>query len=467
LYRLLIVELSLEHVGLWSILTATLSLGRIGEGGVAASIVRHVARALGEGNTRLAAMSVWVGTVVAATVLGVLLPTIGFFVVPVVLASLPNAGLAMEGQAVVSFLLLAYWINAIAISLLSTAEGAQRFGLKAIVSLTSQAAFTAFAYWLIPVYGFRGLATAFVGQALLLLILAVAVAFHLVPLVRPAKPQRAQILDMINYGVNVQIGGIAQLLFEPVTKLALGIYGGMAFLGQFEMANRLVQYLRSLIVAGVGPLAPTVASTSPDRAPTTYVTFYRLLAFCAPVAFGIATALMPIISWLWLGNVAFAFVFAGAIASVAWGINSIAAAAYMTNLGSGHPERNLIHHVLAGVLNLSLVLTLGAWFDGNGVLIGTMLALVISSIWLIADFHKRNHLSSLQDRQTVALTLTAIVLGTIVTALTSLDFTDSRPPLTIVITSLVAALAVGSVGAHHPIGRRLPSQLRDALARKK
>jgi O-antigen/teichoic acid export membrane protein len=52
---------------------------------------------------------------------------------------------------------------------------------------------------------------------------------------------------------------ISQLLYEPTTKILLSKYGGLGILGNYEMASRLVNQVRALIVNANQVVIPIIA----------------------------------------------------------------------------------------------------------------------------------------------------------------------------------------------------------------
>lgn len=65
---------------------------------------------------------------------------------------------------------------------------------------------------------------------------------------------------MIGYGANLQLVSVSQLLCDPVTKVLLIKFGGLAMTGVYEMANRMVLQFRALLVEGNRSIVPSIAA---------------------------------------------------------------------------------------------------------------------------------------------------------------------------------------------------------------
>ena len=54
---------------------------------------------------------------------------------------------------------------------------------------------------------------------------------------------------VFKYGMNFQAIGLAQMLYDPITKSILSKYGSLDFVAIFEMASKLVIQVRSISAA--------------------------------------------------------------------------------------------------------------------------------------------------------------------------------------------------------------------------
>ena len=105
--------------------------------------------------------------------------------------------------------------------------------------------------------------------------------------------------------MNFQIISISTMCYEPVTKVLLSKYGGVSLVGYFEMATRLVQQFRAVIISANQVLVPTIAhlkEKNPEKIQGIYLTSYQLLFYLSIPMYSMIILCSPIISELWIGH---------------------------------------------------------------------------------------------------------------------------------------------------------------------
>jgi O-antigen/teichoic acid export membrane protein len=457
LYRALAIHLGMALIGLWSLLVASLSLGRIGELGISAAVVRGVARALAEGHPRKAASVVWHGITFVAAVLGLLLVVMYPVVVWILRSLVHSPEYATVAVASLPILLTSLWIASVGSVLIGALDGAQNVGQKAIVVVGANIVFAVVALSLLGSKGFEALPAAHLAQSVFLFGTALILVTRMIPLWRfsSLRMNRDDSLGLLSFGAQVQAGAVAQMFFDPATKALLAHFGSLAFVGNFEVASRLVMYARSVVVSAFLPMAAVVANMerrgeAPEIA--IYPKAYLVLSFIVPCFFGILAVSLPLIGHLWLGHASNQFLLAGWFSCVGWGINAYAAAAYTANLGMGDPSSNTQHHVLCGVLNVSFGYVGGFFLGPVGVLAGSMLSLGLSSIWLVKRFHSRHGVvSGLLPREMRGLTVVSSAISLFVCGATLL--LDSK--LSQSVLGLGSAVIITALVYRHPTAELL------------
>jgi O-antigen/teichoic acid export membrane protein len=165
--------------------------------------------------------------------------------------------------------------------------------------------------------------------------------------------------------------------------------------GYYEMANRMVQQVRSIIVNANQVLVPAFAhlkELEPEKIQTMYLNSYRLLFFVAVPTFSILAVSSPFISQIWVGKYENAFVYSAIILSIGWLLNTLCVPAYFASLGTGELKWNLISHVVMGLSNLGIGIAAGISFSGLGVVGAWALSLALGGIILIIAYHVINGL---------------------------------------------------------------------------
>lgn len=396
LYRYLLATLGVEHFGVWVIVMAATSVTRISDLGLSTSVVKFVARYVARGDRDTAAAVVQTAVLSVAGSTAVVL-AIGFPLAQLLLRAAAPEGALGVAEAILPFAVLSLWITLLTGILLGGLDGCQRIDLRNIVLVGSQALHLVAAVLLVPRFALMGLAYAQVLQA----VITLGVTW---PLLRRQLPRlslsgsrwrRDLFREMIGYGLNVGVGSVANLLYDPTTKILLAKFGGLAMTGYYELASRLISQCRALIVSTNQVLIPVFADlheTSPGRIRALYRDSYRLLLYVGLPFFTAVIAVLPIVSEIWIGRYEAAFVVFATLLAVGWFLNTLNIPAYLANLGTGDLRSNTTANVLIAVLNAALGFSLGSAFGGTGVVVGWALALASGGGIVAVSYHRRNQI---------------------------------------------------------------------------
>jgi O-antigen/teichoic acid export membrane protein len=267
--------------------------------------------------------------------------------------------------------------------------------LRNMLLMAGTIIFLILCFVLVPAYGLRGLAYAQVLQACLVFIGSWFTLKKLIPIlpVIPYKWNRELFMEMMDYGFNFQIISISQMLYDPITKMLLAKFGGLAVTGFYEMANKMVQQFRALIVTANQVLVPTIADLqekNQEIIQRVYKDSYRLVLYIALPIFSAIIAFAPFVSQLWIGHYESFFVVFSTLLAVGWFLNTLTAPAYFANLGIGELRWNTTGHIIIAVSNLGLGWLLGSIYGGTGVVSGWVFSLIIGSIIIPVLYHCRH-----------------------------------------------------------------------------
>lgn len=394
LYRYLIDQLGSKQLGLWSVILASTSVARLSDMGLTGSVVKFVARYRALNDDEQAAHIVQTAALSIAGVMAILCLAVYPLLDKVLALSIPEESMA-EAMLILPYAVFSLWLGSVGGVFQSGLDGCQRMDIRNILMIISNLFLLASAYYLVPLFGLKGLAIGQVFQGSLLM-LASWFALHQQLKALPWLPyqwRRVKFKEMLGYSVNFQINSIAMLLFDPTIKLLMSRYGGLSTTAYYEMANQLVIKLRALLIAATQALTPTVAElheTAPEKIPELYLKAYRIVFFVTIPFYAAILIALPLISDLWLGHIESQFILFGTMLLVGWGLNTLCGPAYFVNLGTGELKWNSISHVLMAVLNVVLGLMLGPKWGALGVVSAAMISLVIASGLLILMLHKHN-----------------------------------------------------------------------------
>jgi O-antigen/teichoic acid export membrane protein len=392
MYRYLYRKLGVEQIGIWSLVLATTSIGRIGEGGLSAGAVRFVAQALGQDNPKRAADIIQTLILTVGIITGVLLlvgyPTFSWALRYV----LPERSLA-TAFSILPYALGSLWSLLVVGVVSGGLDGCMRMDLRSLLMGLSSLVYLGFTVMLVPRMGLRGVALAQLIQSLALL---VSMWWILRRQLRdlPWIPWRWRydiLRGIFSYGANYQAITYASMLFDPIVKGVMGRFGGLSALGYFEMANKLVMQARSLIIAGIRVLVPASARLlehDKEGVSRLFTEAHRLTFYISTVFFGIIGILLTLVNILWIGHYEVLFVEFGLVLNLGWYSNTIMGPAYFSNMGTGHLKPNLIAHLIIIFFAPILAACFGLSFSGVGVAIGVAISLILGSLYLlVSNYH--------------------------------------------------------------------------------
>jgi len=396
LYRYLIDHLGLEILGLWSVVLASTSIARLSDLGLSGSVIKFVARyhALKDGVQtsnviQTAAISISVLMAVLIIIIYPLLDDLLALVIPEKM--MPNV------IDILPFAVLSLWLSSVGGVFQSGLDGCQRMDIRNIIMIISNILYLVLVMVLVPAYGLVGLAVSQVIQGFLVLMISwfvLRMNIRSLPFV-PVYWSVSKFKEMFSYALNFQVNSVAVMFFGPATKFLMSYFGGLVMVGYYEMANQVVLRLRSLLISGNEAVSPAVAEmheVTPEDVSQLYVKSYRILFFLAVPFYAAMLVALPVVSELWLGKVEPEFIWFGLILGVGYGVCNLVGPAYFVNLGTGDLTWNSVSHVLMAFLNLVFGYIFGLQFGAIGVICGSMLAMVLSSWFVLVPVHKRFNL---------------------------------------------------------------------------
>jgi O-antigen/teichoic acid export membrane protein len=395
LYRYLIVLLGVEQIGIWSVVLATVSATRVSELGLGGSITKFVAFYRAKGNDLAASECLQTAALSVAVIFGIVI-ILGYPLIILLLPHvLPASGLN-EGRTILPYGLISLWLTSIASIWMRGLDACLRTESRAVIMIIGSLIFFLLSMVSVAGYGLVGLALAQMVQGLFLVILGWIVLRKVIrslPIL-PVQWKTLRFKEMLGYGINFQINSVVMLLFEPITKILLGRYGGLASAGYFEMAQRMVVKIRSLVVESNRVIVPVYAglNTKEDISTKLYIQNIRHLLFLSIPVFAILAALTPVISELWVGSFEIQFVTMGGCITMAWFLNTISAPAYFAYLGLGKLRWVTVAHITMGCMNIFAGLFLGHILGWQGVIAAFLGSLVIGSYIPVFAYHSERNI---------------------------------------------------------------------------
>jgi O-antigen/teichoic acid export membrane protein len=419
LYRFLNRHLTVEEIGIWSVVLASATTGRLIDLGLGGGVVKFVAEYLGTGARSRALMIIqmaFVGMAILTSVSCAVLYPVLFDLLPHLIRG-PSA-LATARQ-LLPYAFVALILGALSGVLLSALDGCQRMDLRAQVGIGGAVVQLLAAYLLVPSHGLVGLAASQIIQAAVMMTFAAyLVCRELRCLVfRAVKWEAPAFGRLLRYGGGMQAAAVGQLMFEPVAKALVARFGGLELTGYYEMANRMIVQLRSVIVSAYQALVPYVAGSAKDARQIcrVYLSSYRMLFFLSATYYAMVGIALPFVLQFWLGRSEPRFLLVADSCLLGWAINTLIAPAYYMFLGVGRLKWPVVAHLAIGFASASVGFLVGHLYGGIALLYTVALVLALGSHIVTYAFHREHGigLAELLPRGSVGLAVGAFV-GTIV-----------------------------------------------------
>ncbi len=380
--------------GLWALFATFITYTQLADFGMGLALTKYVAA--------YAARGEWDGVLRATntvfffyTAVALLLALVLAIVGPLLVRLVPN-GPAVSSEALVSMVTLAFVTFAINLTFGafgSVLQGLQRLDVTNLVSFVASVGLYAGIVVVLALgYGLMGILVLSVLLALATATFQLWMVYRLVPgyRLRIAAFDRVYLRSILGYSLNVQGGTLAELLFDPATKLILTRYLGVASVTQYEVGTRITTQLRNLFAVALLPLFPGVSHMDAGEGRVRIEAVYRRSARYV-VIFGLPAYLLLIIvaPWLlsaWLGPGYAAASMVMRIMTLGWFISLVAMPPYFILQALGHARLCMTAHVVQGVVNVGLALVLVGLWGFTGVVLAAFVALVIGSLIVITNY---------------------------------------------------------------------------------
>lgn len=432
LYKYLIEKLGVEKLGVWSLILSFSSIANLANMGITSGLVKFVAEYVVD-NDKLKIGKLIFTSFVSMLLFFLLIAVVVFFASKYFLHYFIDADFLDEALKILPFSLASLSVNAISGVFTSVLEGFQKNYLRNFIYILSGILMFILTILLVPKLNLEGVAIAQLIQALFVFIFSLFFIFRISPYNRLSywKWNSKSFSELFNYGYKFQVVSICQLLYEPTTKMLLSKFGGLAFLGSYEMASRLVTQVRALLVNANQVVIPVVAENFKTKTKAQLQVFFKnmnqiLLLFTFPLLTLLIIS-APIVSKIWIGGVDDIFIFSLIVLTIATGVNVMSSPSYFSCLGEGRLSILVFVHILMALINLLFGYIFGLFFGGFGVVISWGIALLVGSFSLIAFytkvlFGKYKLFLSRNDNLIIYLTLFITLLSVFLSLYSSIDF---------------------------------------------
>ncbi|HEX8269276.1 MAG TPA: oligosaccharide flippase family protein [Flavobacterium sp.] len=416
LYWYLLKTIGIELLGVWSLIIATTSLALIANFGISTSIIKFVSTYYTRKDFDSLRQLIFTSLLFILgtyAIIGIILLITG----RLILEHFIDAEYLEIALAILPYSIISLIINALNGVMSSALDGIQKSYLRSYILSASSIMLLVVSTALAPSYGLAGLIYAQILQAVLVLLLsAVSLSRNIKGIFNFKWNWSKRIFrEIIDYGLKMQSLSLMQMSFEPVTKALLSKFGGLAMVGYYEMASRLVTQLRSLIVNANQVVIPVVAEakeTDVGFIKQLYLKTFSIILFLNIILTSAIIISAPLISILWIGEVVPFFIFSVIINSAVVFVNISSNPAYFSFMGEGKLNWLIKSYVAVTIINIVCGYVLGHFFGAYGVVLAWNLAFLAGSLIIIWSFHRTNAIlwSTVINKNNLVLTILSVLL---------------------------------------------------------
>lgn len=375
LFKIVVDNLGVASIGIWSLVLATTALGRMADLGLAAGLSRFVAATQARADAERALP--YVETALIANFLlyagiTILLAAPAFFGLALVM----NGSSLDEARRLLPFSLVSFILMGATSATTGAIVGQHRSDHKSMITMAGLGIQFSVVLLLVPRFGLLALAWAQIAQYLFVLvagwILFLKNHFGVWTVRAPVHWHKNVVHELLGFGVRLQAASFASMIWDPAVKFLMSSAGGLEVVGFFEMAQRLIIQVRQLVVMPNQTLVPSFShllEVAPEQIGQIYhqaAAFSVLFGF--PLMLGVAVS-SPVICYIWIGTIEPTFVILTAILCVGWFVNIVSAPAYLLGVGTGRVKWNFYGAVLTTAGSCVLGIVLGHAWGGIGVAI--------------------------------------------------------------------------------------------------
>lgn len=420
LYKFLIAQLGVKQLGIWSLVVSSTSIANLANFGITSSLVKFVAEyTFKQKKDELNKL-----------IFTALVSIIGFFTVLILIIYIAlyfflekfiDPTFTNLAIRILPYSLLCLFINEVSGVFTSVLEGIQKNYLKNIIYIITSIIFLAMTYLLVPTYGLLGVVYAQVLQSILIFIIVFIVSQRFLSNTSFFVWNWDKIIfkSLISYGSKFQLVSIIQILYEPTTKVLLSKFGGLQFVGFYEMASRLVSQIRAMINSANQIMIPIVAQAAETGTNDVKDLYKKTISITLIITVPVISALVIFSGFIckfWVGYYEETFMFSIQILSLATFFNVMCAPAYFSCLGEGKLRLLIWVHISIAVLNIMLGNLLGNFWFGKGVIVAWAISLIGGSVLLVLVYQKNRFIrfhDILHKRQLLLLPCFGLVVTTL------------------------------------------------------
>ncbi len=390
----IISHLGVERYGVLALLGGVTGYFGLFDFGISTSFVKYIAefyarkdyRRINEVVNTGAAFYLVFGTVIFALAVIFMGPALGLLRIPAALHE-ETVFVFIAGVGIFS-------ISSVLGSFASVLGGLQCMGVSNLISIVVSLPYIAGTVFVLEKgYGLRGLMVNSLLTTLLSNAANVVAAFRMLPELRfdPLMFSRSMLQKLFAFGYKLQVSRFANLVSFETDKFLITGFLGVGLVTYYQLGSSIVSQARQVPLLLISALVPAIAELEVTEGRSALVKVFMrgskyLISLSTPLLLFVAlNASVIMLAWMGPGYgksvMVIRFLCLGYYMATVTGVASSIAA------GVARTDLDMKFGILMAGLNLFLSVGLIVKFGFIGVLIGTSLALFVSSLYYVKLFH--------------------------------------------------------------------------------
>lgn len=413
-YRMIVAYAGIERFGIWSLLMALSTFIRVGDLSGAGALARFVAMTRYEGTSTPQTIHT---VIITALTFNAILAVILFAASPLVFPLILEPGYFSDASALLPYALTAIVIGTLAGATSSAIDGLQRADQRSIAVMAGAISALGASWFLIPAFGIVGYGIGEICRHSVQFAISWLILRTHVPDVGwvPYRWNGSIFRTTFRYALMLNASSLMSTMIDPLSKLAFNHASGPAAVAFFELANRVIVQLRSLISAAAVPMVPALAEYPDARHPEPYGIMARstsLVLWAAGFLSALSLVLTPIVSLLVVGSLDRTMIIINAVMTFGWSVNLLSLPYYLAGQAYGILRYNLAGHAcVVGALLLGMAAGVPL-FGWHALLAASIGGLVVGALVTTIGNGAELGLSDLLRKNSTGFLLTTLAIAT-------------------------------------------------------
>ena len=208
----------------------------------------------------------------------------------------------------------------------------------------------------------------------------------------PFTLDRAVRRDLLRFGTWFQVSNLSRVVNNQTDAILIATWVDIRSVGYYGVGSKIAQLVQILPLALLGPLLPTAtgihAAGDQKKIANTIRQGNRLIGLLTLGLAGFVVATSPLIMAVWLGRTYPHVATITTMLVVAYVVNNLTGIGTTVVSAIGKPRYESEYAVLGMALNIAATVTLAPVFGLYGVLAGTIIGVVLCSVYFLWRFHR-------------------------------------------------------------------------------